>query len=239
MDTFLSSCPVLFRLEYFYYVAGIVAITVILTGVILYAMQTTTCEYAPTIGEMMINDPQARIFGVGMTFEAVFILCFGLIRDHIIMFMFENAGRINQFLCRVLLRITRFLIILVCVSLVILACCPVSYNEVLHNISSALFFIGLFMYFSICDFLTWKMNQPIKIASVTITAVGIACAIIFAVLRYPYSDVPNKLYYGIGAGFEYVAVFCAFIKTIILKQEMPSHGIRISRNMFSSDGKDD
>lgn len=239
MDTFLTSCPVLFRLEYLYFVAGILPIILTLSGIILYAVQDLSYDYVPTIGEMMVGQPQARIFGAGMTIESVFILFFGLIRDHIIMFLFERAGRINQMLCRILLRITRFLVILVCVSLTILACCPVTYNEVLHNIASALFFIGLFAYFSICDFLTWKMNQPIKIASVTITALGIACVIIFAAFRYPYTESPNNLYYGIGAGFEYVSICCAFMKMIVLKQEMPSHGIRISRQTFNSDEKEE
>ena len=231
MESYLASRPILFRLEYFYHAVEVLPWLVVISGLVFYFLRGPSYGYIPSIGELMVGQPQERIFGVGMTIEAVFLLFFGLIRDHIIIFLFERASKINQKVCRVLLQFTRFLIVIACFAMIVCACVPVNYNATAHEAATVVFFLTLFGYFLFSDVLTWKMEQTVKVASVSLTAFGMLFAVVFAVLRFAVTPTSVKVMYGVASVFEYIAVFLLFIKLVVLKQEMPRHGIRLTKKL--------
>jgi hypothetical protein len=106
-------------------------------------------------------------------------------------------------------------------------------------VGTGIFFVALLGYFLICDFLTWRMNQPIKVASISMTAAGVILMILYAIMRVTASDQKTS-YYTAASVFSILAVLALLIKLIILILEMPKHGIRLTRKlMYVSDDKTD
>ena len=232
MESFLSSTPVLFRLEYLYLTMAILPVIIVIPGIVFYFKQGPSYGYIPSLGECMVGQPQERIFGVGMTIEAVFLLFFGLIRDHIMIFLLERASRVNQKVCRGLLQVTRILIVIACFALIVCACVPANYNEMAHHVGSCLFFATLFGYFLVSDILRGKMKQPGKVTTYGLTGFGLAFALIFALIRSSVKKSGNvKTVYGVASVSEYLSIVLLFIKLIAMNQEMPRHGIRLERKM--------
>jgi hypothetical protein len=239
MDAFFQSCPVLFRMDGFYIVVGVLPFAVALLCVILYFASDSSPDHpgTPTLADLVADPPQNRIFGVGMAIEALFILFFGLIRDHIVIFQAHRNDRIDRPILAILLRLSRFCIIISCFSLIALACIPVNYNITLHMISTGFFFVAMLGYFLVCDILTWQLNQPIKIMSVCMTASGFLTMILYVIMRTAASNGSSGLY-AAASVFSILGVIALLAKLLVLLFEMPKHGIRLTRKlMYVSDDK--
>lgn len=227
---YLVSAPVVFRLDVFYTAAAIFPILICIVGIVFYCMDSTDYGYVPTLAEIMAGEPQARIFGIGMTLESVFILFFGLMKDHLTLFQLEKGG-MNQALCRKLLQATRFLVVFTCFSLIVVACVPTNYNPTAHITACFLFFSSVFGYFIVSDILRHQMNQDVRTGSIIVTGIGFVSSILYGVFRCFITSEPHKVYYGISSVCEYIAVIMVFIKLLIIRQEMPEHGIRITKRI--------
>jgi hypothetical protein len=241
MDAFFQSCPVLFRMDGFYIVAGVLPFVVALICVILYFTSDKEPGHSgpPTLADLVADPPQNRIFGVGMAIEALLILFFGLIRDHIVIFQAQRNIQLDRPIPLVLLRLSRFCIIISCFSLVALACVPVDSNITLHMVGAGFFFGAMLGYFLICDILTWRMQQPIKIISVGMTAAGFLTMILYVIMRTAASNDSAALY-AAASVFSILGVVALLAKLLILLFEMPKHGIRLTRKlMYASDDKTD
>jgi hypothetical protein len=233
MDAFFVSCPVLFRMEYFYYTVAALPIVIAIVCVILYAVYRPDhkSDSWPTYAEIVSTLPQLRVYSIGMNFEAIFLLFFGLIRDHILVYVLEKSERSNQILSNVLLQISRFSVVVACFSLMILAHSP-SGNPVLSDYTNPFFFVSALIYFLVGDFLTWKSNSRLTIISCVVTASAVLASVLFALLRY----VGKKM--NASTVFSYIALVALFVKLCLAKKEMVSHGIRITRRLiYNSDDR--
>lgn len=228
MEEFLVSTPVVFRLEVFYAVTSILPILICVVGVLFYCIGETEYGYIPTLAEIMAGEPQARIFGVGITLESIFILFFGLLRDHLILFQLERGG-MNQAVCRKLLQATRFLIVILCFSLIVVACVPTTYNVTVHITACFIFFASVFGYFIVGDFLFKKMNQNVSVGAIMVTVFGTVFSVLYGIFRCCIPAEPRAVYYGISSVCEYLAIILIFVKLLIIRQEMPKHGIRLRK----------
>ena len=77
----------------------------------------------------------------------------------------------------------------------------------------------------------WKIKEPVRDESVWMTIVGIVCGLVYVVMKFGFRKQANKYIFGTASIFEYMAIVCLFVKLIILKQEMPEHGIRITKKI--------
>jgi hypothetical protein len=239
MERFFVSCPITYHLQYFYIAIAVFPCLLILACLICFFASPSTIAtlpkgaHVPAFSELVVDSPQDRIWGVGMTLQSIFLLLFGLLRDHIVQLYVERTDLSRRRVCTVLLAVSRVLIILTSFALVFLACVPVKSGSPIHSPAGAVFFSGLSLYFFVGDFLTWRKGRTIKVVSVGLTLASVVLMIVAVVVKYTNN---SPVAYDASSVLGYLAVIGAFAKLIILKMDMPAHGLRLSRKAGYEDG---
>jgi hypothetical protein len=234
MDRFFVSYPVTYPLEYFYFAIAIFPLLIIVACLISYfavGIPISTLPsgaHIPTYSELVVASPQNRIWAVGMSLQGLFLLLFGVLRDHMLQLHVSRSAKQSIFLCQVLVQVTRVLLILSSFALMILACAPIDKEALLHEIAAAFFFFGLSFYFFVGDYLTWTIKKPIKIVSIVLTAGNVVLIVVAVIVRYSNS---NPAAYDTASVLSYLAAIGLFAKLVLIKMDMPKHGLRLSRRL--------
>jgi hypothetical protein len=238
MDRFFVSCPITYRLGYFYLGIATFPFLIVIACLICYCVAPNRPStlppgaHIPTYSELVEDTPQSRIWAVGMTVQGIFLLLFGVLRDHVVTVHLSSAVRISRRICNVLMELSRVLILLASFALMLLACIPISSLRAVHASAAGVFFGSLSLYFFVGDYLTWKMKQPLKIASVGLTGANVICVSVAVIVRYA-NDSPAA--YDASSVLSYIAVAGLFAKLVVLRMDMPKHGIRLSRKTGADD----
>jgi hypothetical protein len=224
MDALFVSSPVLFRLESFYIGIACLSVLITIVCIVLYAHYSGAPRGPPFYGDITGLHPQVRVFSIGMTFEAIFCLFFGLIRDHILLYTAHRrrprpgaAG---------LLIVSRICLIFAALALLIIAHCPPRSLDPVHTAASAVLCVAALAYFAIGDFLSWDAWGTEAVVSVADTAIGVVAAIVWAIAEWGAAK------HWAAAVTGYVIALRFFVKLFLINVEMPKHGIRLTQRLI-------
>jgi hypothetical protein len=78
------------------------------------------------------------------------------------------------------------------------------------------------------DYLTWRIGRPIKVLSIGVTVANVVLVVVAVIVRYTNE---NPAAYDAASVLSYLAVIGLFVKLVLIKMDMPKHGIRLSRRL--------
>lgn len=213
------------NLTYINYATAIIPLLVmVIDGILFYSLgHYKLFDYIPTISEMNVVLPESRIFGMRLSFTAILFDIFAIFRFHII--TFYQARHKNGF--RKLILIMKILMICFMVvaslGMIVFSTSPVTQYRNTHNFSAGLYFICIFIYFVIDDFICSKLNRPPKLYSRIATWSIIMFLILYIFVRRLGTKSSKKIRYSISSVFEIIGIFLQIVKLLILIHETPKY----------------
>lgn len=216
-----------FNLSIIYVISFSLPILLIFVSWCFFFSRNYDHTFIPTISETMVFMPQIRIFGVGMTIEAVFVFLFGLIQNDLL-FYFINKKKDCEKHCIFLTKFNFCLIIVASFMLILLALCPVKYYWWPHMVGAFGFFSSIIIYFCIYDYLRIKLKYPLGIFSFIFSSASFISILLTVFLRNNLFGSYNAVRYSFSSIFQYLTLFFLLCKIIVVWKKTPVHYINVS-----------
>lgn len=224
---------IIFNLSGIYIVCTVIpVVTLTVTFSLFFTTEGHYGSYGfiPTMSETVVFFPENRIFLVGMSVTAAFMTLYFFFRNHLLISIREKEPFKKNKVLRIVHGAMWVLSIIIPLSLILLAACPVNVLFIPHMMGAFGFFICGNLYFLLNCFFFAKTQPPLNFVTLIPNLLSIVLMVLCFALRPPNKN-PSKTQVEISSFFQYGAGLLLVLSFSLTLHRMPRHGIRISQSI--------
>lgn len=169
--------------------------------------------------------PERRIFGMGMTFTSTLFVIFGIVRFHIITYYQYKTMNGEKSSINFLKWLMLFFMLFADLNMIIFSICPVSQYRNAHNASAGTYFISIFFYFVLNDYLCFKLGRKPKIYSHICTWCILVSLVLHVCLRQLAPKNKLKIFISFSSIFEIIGILLQIVKIYLIINETPKYNL--------------
>jgi len=214
----------------FYYLVLVIPILLCIGLLIIsFAYFDRDIDYLPFISDIVMYYPEKKILSISMTLELFSVLFLILMRNWVFKIIKRGVSKISN---------TKFGIIrgfmllfggLACFGGIMFSTFSDSNSNSFHMFSHHVFFVFFFCYIYLNDYLSKKLGYPCRDASKGLSIAYSCSSFSFLIFRYYLNDGSDDTKYTTASLLGYIAFLTLFIKMYIIKNDIPTFGIRVTK----------
>lgn len=189
--------------------------------------------FFPSTSDIMVFQPEYRIYSVSMTIESFMILFTFYVQDKVRLILGKRLHKNNYRKFKILRLISYTGLLIYLVGHEILAVFPYKTSKIAVSVGNNLNGYGLITLFISCDIFNAYLNHASSIVSRILTWIVVLTTVFNLFVRFyvfTNEESPNAQWWTMSTIFFIIEQWCGYVKLTFMSQSLPKSAIKLSRN---------